>query len=223
MRTFDYSVTLTGPRKDNQDNIGFLSTSEYILACIADGVGGEEGGKLASSYCTGLFLNYGKDKSLFAEGAIAHRINEKLQELQKSVGVYPKMATTLTGCNIHEKTLRFIHTGDTRLYILRNNQLILLTKDQHLRKHGKTKTTVLTSAMGVKKEFSAISGEFTLENSDRVLLTTDGFHTKISDATVELISEKSETMLEFSLNLKEKIAAIQLDDNCSFLTFEYHD
>src|SRR5210317_2099440 len=45
-----YEYTNKGRRAENQDSFGYKKLDHVIIGCIADGVGGVSGGKIASQY-----------------------------------------------------------------------------------------------------------------------------------------------------------------------------
>ena len=104
--------------------------SDYIIA-IADGVGGNAGGDMASRYV----LTELKDIKL--EDISEEKISQYIKAIHKDLLDYAAeipekkaMATTLSGIiGIHD-TCYIFHVGNTRIYGLQGNYLKQYTKDQ---------------------------------------------------------------------------------------------
>jgi PPM family protein phosphatase len=123
-------VSITGPRPDNQD----AAFAGPALLVVADGVGGNVGGAVASALAVDV-----------VRGALAHTADASPEEslrqaveaanvrLGRAVAVNPGlagMATTLTAVALAGGRLAVAHVGDTRAYLLRDGRLRRLTKDQ---------------------------------------------------------------------------------------------
>lgn len=103
-----------------------------MLSCIgvADGVGGNIGGRIASRYIAHQFSQ--KDFSLMAESDIRQFVNKVNTELINQATTIPgkeKMATTLTCMVATNDGYYLIHAGNTRLYVMQGSYLKKLTTD----------------------------------------------------------------------------------------------
>ena len=131
-------------RKDNQDS-GFAS--ERLLV-VADGVGGQAFGDVASSTAVHLMRRLeragdddpeatmvdgvggaGSEDSLAALAGAVHRIHDRLAEMVEQDSELDGTSTTLTAGLFDGSTLAFAHVGDSRAYLLRDGQLRQLTTD----------------------------------------------------------------------------------------------
>ena len=115
------------------------------------------------------------------------------------------MGTTCTAFAIIGKCLYFAHVGDSRLYLLREGKLELLTRDDtlvaHLVETGVIRADqaddhpqkhVLTSAVGVADVINPdhSPAPLQLQKSDRLLLCTDGLWGQMSDEEMQARLEK---------------------------------
>lgn len=134
------AITQKGPDKiENEDRIivGKNIISEGIfqtqlqngMVAIADGVGGNNAGAVASHYVAKQLttLNTVSDKELA-------KINEELLSLSFECQAYENMATTLAGVSSHDGTTQVFSIGNTRVYLLQGSKYLkqLTTDDTTL-------------------------------------------------------------------------------------------
>lgn len=193
-------------RKNNQD-AGYAGPHLLVLA---DGVGGYEGGDIASSvtisHLSQLDDVHRADDLL---GLLRDAVNDAHDEIVARVEEEPKLAGMGTTCIALLRSgnkLAMIHIGDSRAYLLRKNQLVQVTKDhtlvQYLVDHGQItaeeaethpKKNVILRALGDSE------GEVELDESlreaisgDRWLLSSDGLFGVVSRETI------AEVLVEYS-------------------------
>ena len=103
------------------------------------------------------------------------------------------MGTTFCSITVHNNQLAIAHVGDSRVYLLRDGALELLTKD-HCWTRGlgfKTPTEdrltkgVLTRALGTLPDVEATIRFMTPQTDDLFLLCTDGLSDMISSDEIE--------------------------------------
>src|SRR5271154_901583 len=136
------SKTDAGPvRKNNEDFIGFWQSADEAdrlkrgaIMVMADGLGGQGNGEVASRLAVEASIDYFKRtdpstpvkrllKDLFSRVNLAvHN-----QGLNDSKG--GRMATTLSVCIFRDKELHIGHVGDTRVYLVRHETIEKLTSD----------------------------------------------------------------------------------------------
>lgn len=98
--------------------------------CIADGVGGNAGGKDASVFIMQKILtttpeNIEKD-NLFK---YFQNLNQALVEYGNNISGKSMMATTFTGVFFWDDKVHLVHVGNTRLYSMQGSYLKQLTED----------------------------------------------------------------------------------------------
>lgn len=203
-----YAMTEKGNHVENEDRIlineniisagSFETECDSIRLCIADGVGGNNAGAIASSFvCECLKDVVSVQKSVLFD------INKQL--LKKSVenASYSEMATTLSGLCLDCNGANLFHVGNTRIYILRGSYIRQITEDQTsvnwLIKTGKIsikeaetydKRNEITGCFGGGNPILINSLVFeenneALLNSKRIILTSDGIHEYVSDDELE--------------------------------------
>lgn len=195
-------------REMNQDAYYASQPSDTVgLYIVADGMGGYNGGEIASSLAVTSAKNYIENN--FAE--IEHT-KEKLQELVKNaieyanMIVYEKskeieqlegMGTTIEVALVHNNRVYIGHVGDSRIYRIRKNFIRKLTTDhsyvEKLVKDGTItrdqaehhpKKNMLTNALGCTSYVEPdilIKG---FQKDDILVLTTDGLTNMVSDEKI---------------------------------------
>lgn len=112
------------------------SASRYLFA-VADGLGGHQGGAIASR----MALKSVKDEFHRWHGEAADRLlSRALQKAnlkvfsvaQSDPELFHKMQTTLTVVALDQDSLTIGHVGDCRLYRLRDGRIELLTRDHSM-------------------------------------------------------------------------------------------
>jgi serine/threonine protein phosphatase PrpC len=132
-----FGITDTGKQRDNNEDTFIAQKTDdgnFIIACVIDGVGGYVGGEVAADIARECIL---KDLAYIAGNVTPLLVNtfanankqiydRKLQE--KSL---ENMACVLTLAviDLQNNQFYYAHVGDTRLYLLRDNSLIKISKD----------------------------------------------------------------------------------------------
>jgi serine/threonine-protein kinase len=199
-------LSSTGPvRHHNEDCIGFWqpdSEEDRLLhgsiAAVADGVGGLSAGEIASRIAIDIALNTfktaGRDlKPTKILDQIFREANLDIYNFGLEAG-QPRMATTLSACIFREKELSVGHVGDTRIYLVRRDQIKPLTSD-HTYVEMQVKLgliskedamsselrSVLTRTLGQNPIVQVDFAKATLSNRDSIVLCSDGLHCSLMD------------------------------------------
>ncbi|HLG98060.1 MAG TPA: Stp1/IreP family PP2C-type Ser/Thr phosphatase [Bryobacteraceae bacterium] len=170
------------------------------LAIVADGMGGHEGGQIASRIAVERLRDSylaqpdgDPREALIAAFRDAHTA---VQDYAREHPEFQGMGTTCTTAVLRDNQLTYGHVGDSRLYLIRGSTISQLTEDhsyvQRLVREGALtpeeaavhpERNVLTSALGiesgVRADFS--SEPIAMEAGDVLLLCTDGLHGLLSD------------------------------------------
>ena len=143
------------------------------LAVVADGMGGHEGGELASQIAVQAICDvYRNAADLEPPDALANGLREAHERIRSYAREYPQyhnMGTTCTAAAIRGRQLWLAHVGDSRLYLLRDGKLKQLTRDHsyvnqlveygiitHAEAEHHPQRNVLTSALGIGREGVAV-------------------------------------------------------------------
>ncbi|HMD97628.1 MAG TPA: Stp1/IreP family PP2C-type Ser/Thr phosphatase [Terriglobia bacterium] len=193
-------------RTENQDYYAYAeaeSDKEFRrkgrLAVVADGMGGHQGGQVASTIAVEAIRDtYLQDEGEDPEAALIAAFSGAQAAILQLASEHPEltgMGTTCVAVAIRDGRLHYGHVGDSRLYLFRNSTICRLTRDHTYVNRLVDEGTitpeqaethpdrnVLTAALGMNRAVPAEFGESTLEASDVLLLCTDGLHGLVSDA-----------------------------------------
>ncbi|HCZ15464.1 MAG TPA: serine/threonine protein phosphatase [Candidatus Accumulibacter sp.] len=185
--------SLTGPRQRNEDFCGMVTPhgaeleNKGLIAALADGVGGHQGGREAAEYTVrGLLSDYYATPDTWS---VPHALEKVVVPLNRWVmaeaGRQPEltgMATTLTMLVLRGRRYVSGHVGDSRLYLLRDGGCTQLTVD-HLWEHPELKN-VLSRAVGLDRHFRIDFADGELKEGDCFLLCSDGVWGVLGDARI---------------------------------------
>jgi serine/threonine protein phosphatase PrpC len=189
-----------------------LCGPKAYLYAVADGVGGQDGGRLASGITIKTIVEY-MFETVGSYHAVApgqeHAFKDPLRsavqrahdKLLATFGL-PQggPATTLTIALVVWPEAFVVHVGDSRAYHLRGDKLQRLTRDQTMGaylidEYAMTEqqgfNNVLSSAVGAQEMRPAVS-ELTLEPGDSIVLCTDGLTKHVSEDRLAGVISKAE-------------------------------
>jgi protein phosphatase len=133
-------LTDTGrSREVNQDSIGVFRSPDgkALVAVVADGMGGHQAGDIASKMAVeAIQQNYFAALNRQSPEQVLRRVielaNDAIYDQAQQNPEHKGMGTTLTVLALHESEASFAHTGDSRLYRIRNHEIHQLTEDHTL-------------------------------------------------------------------------------------------
>ena len=189
-------------RDDNQDYYCYAEPEpdgeferKGRLVVIADGMGGYEGGAIASGIAVDVLrARYLHSECEETEQALVEAITAAHEAIREFTREHPEVAdmgTTCTAAVLRNSHLSYIHVGDSRLYLFRNSEITQLTRDhtvtERLIEEGRLRPEeapfhpdyhVLTAALGVGQTLHAQFPETPVQllANDVLLLCTDGLH-----------------------------------------------
>ncbi len=195
--TFGYA-SLAGVRERNEDFVGMVTPNEPelaskgLIAAIADGVSGNEGGREAAEYTVrGLLSDYYATPDTWPVTQALDRVLKATNSWVQQQGSVRRelagMACTLTTLILRGSFYYFAHVGDTRLYLLRGKRLTRLTSD-HVWDRPEMQH-VLTRAIGLDKHLTLDHGMGETKVGDVFLLATDGVWAALKEYDIEALLE----------------------------------
>jgi serine/threonine protein phosphatase PrpC len=197
-------------RGHNEDFLGY-SAPETIdqvrrrgwLFAVADGVGGQELGEVASQTAVEtLIAGFGAAPLGEAHSALLPRLvqaaNIKVYETGRATGPGgTSMATTLVACALRYDRAVVAHVGDSRCYLIRRGHAMALTRDHTVvndqvrlgvmsaRDAAKAETRhILSRSLGLDLFVSVDTSEHQVMSGDVLLLCSDGLHGAVSGAEI---------------------------------------
>lgn len=206
-------------RKTNQDFVGtFVNKLGYKFAVVADGVGGQVAGDVASAMAvlhlgnqwelseikTPLAAREWLNNQVKAENSAILEASERFHDLKG-------MATTLVTVMLFDDELVFANIGDSRGYILHNGEFKQLTVDHSLvnelvltgqisEEDAKLhpNRNVITRWLGVNDDAMLDIIKYHAQVGDVIMLSTDGLTKSVSD--IEIAS-----ILQMPVSLEERV------------------
>ncbi len=194
-----YALSVTGRRKNNQDAcIAWSPGNGVTLLAVADGMGGYEGGEIASrlvidSLKSALLDEVKQSSTLNLKTTIKRFFNEADLAIRKHLNSNPQrtgMGTTLCCMLIQNDHFAWGSIGDSRIYHFKDKKIIPLTVDhtlvqQYINSFGKPvppdvqqKGNILTKAIDGKGDqpdiFPETSEYALLKPSEVFMLCSDG-------------------------------------------------
>lgn len=206
-----------GTRKYQQDSIVAMDYNtmcefgfQKCIAVLCDGMGGMEGGELASSVSAKtLYEDYCRIKpknitDFFRDEV--HKVDDIVSNLKDKNNRVMESGSTLVCVVIENGMLYWLSVGDSRIYILRNQEMVQITTDHNYYNVLKNKvrqgliSTVeaetdprreaLTSYIGIGRDCEiGVNGKpFPLADGDMILLCSDGLYKTLSDVEIKEIA-----------------------------------
>lgn len=200
-------------RRNNEDSVSSLKLFDAVYVfMVADGVGGEKKGEVASEraiyhveeYFKGhkddLISSLEKEESIIdlIRSAISYS-NNIVMELSSTEEFY-MMATTIVMAFVYHDDLLIANVGDSRCYLYRSNKLRQITKDHTFVQElvdnkiitpAEAKThrekNHITRAIGLDKELEIDIYKLTLQEKDIIMLCSDGLNSMLEDEEIEEI------------------------------------
>jgi serine/threonine protein phosphatase PrpC len=190
----------TGRRPENQDFgvVDFGSHGECalqgIVAVVADGAGGGNGGRVASELAARTFIDgYRCQNTLAGIGPAALKVLEGYNSwLHGQAQTAPSLrgaATTFTAAVLRGRLATVVHLGDSRAWHFRSGALTPLTDDHvALQADGGQR---LVRALGLEPSLRLDLKSQPIEAHDRLLLSTDGVHQALPrTALIQLLGRR---------------------------------
>ena len=233
--------TDTGKLRERNEDLYYFDAQLQLFA-IADGMGGHERGDIASRIALEVIqewvetqaspqIDLGPMKRLGVLRDLAEAANRRIYTSTESRNKVRGMGTTLTAGFITFSYLAYVHVGDSRLYVLRDEKLTQITTDdsfvEKMVKNGEItpeegrvheKRNIITQAIGLKSTVAVSADAYPLVPGDIVLACTDGLHDLIIDDNeiADIISAASD-LEEASENLVNKALDYGGTDNVTVL------
>jgi serine/threonine protein phosphatase PrpC len=224
------ALSYTGLRPHNEDSLLFWASAEAeehargAIALLADGVGGQGGGEVASELAvkTALQTFHDADGTATDNQLLWHLFNAA------NLAVYDagmqreqsdRMATTLTVSLLRRNEVAIGHVGDSRTYLVRQGEIRQLTSDHtyvamqlKMRLISREEAmssdlrAMLTRSIGQNPTIQVDYNRSVLRSRDVIIQCTDGLHACVTDHELrDCVNRMSpHDACEFLVRLAEK-------------------
>jgi len=176
-----------------------LLTAKGRLVIVADGMGGHSAGEVASSMAVDIINRSYYDDPGDAPSALKNAFfeaNRQIHESSLQDKARDGMGTTCTALVLWNGSALAAHVGDSRLYLIRNDQIYLMTEDHSAvmemvkrglitladARHHPEKNVILR-ALGSHPSVEVTTWEEPLpvKDGDRFLVCSDGLYDLVED------------------------------------------
>lgn len=235
---------LSDPGRARDHNEDFLGSVEPAspdqargtgwLFALADGVGGQDKGEVASRTAVEAILAGFRSAPLNEPlltllPRLVQKANTQVFETGMATGkAGTRMATTIVACGLRYDRVVVSHVGDSRCYLLRRGHASLLTRDHTVvseqvrlgvlssREAAEAATShVLTRSLGQEMFVSVETNEHHLLAGDILLLCSDGLHGAVPMSDMARIAGLSPHLDQAARELVELANARDGGDNIS--------
>ena len=182
-------------RSNNQDS--FVVVLDADLYGVADGMGGHNGGEVASAMAVESLQEHAGEPSLENLKQAARIGNRAIFEKAGSEPELHGMGTTLCAVRVvpgpEGDEIAWINVGDSRVYLFRDDELIQLSRDhslvEDLLRDGQLtpdeaavhpKRNIITRALGIDVDVDVDGSTVIPFNGDRFLLCSDGLFGEVT-------------------------------------------
>ncbi len=239
------SRTETGPRKMNQDHVGWWP--DLGLFVVADGMGGHNAGEVASHLAVEAIHQFISDSASGADFTwpfgieVANSIdvnrlttavrlaNRKVYSEGSRHAELSGMGTTVVAVLVSGDRLAMASVGDSRIYRLRDGSLEQLTKDDTWlasvlgAKEAEDADPahplrhVLTSVVGTRDDVKPGAREEQMVSGDTFVLCSDGVHGRLDSAAITEVLQRAATAPDRATHLVGEALTRGSSDNATAL------
>lgn len=205
-----FAATSVGRRESNED--GLLHLSAHGLFVVADGMGGYEGGEVASQIVVETLQQVYERLRADADATFPWRLDrDKTFEenllvaairlanrniIARRSGPLRDMGSTVVALAVSGRSVVLAHVGDSRIYRLRGDELAPMTRDHSLYEEARAAgladsmrskrecsfANVITRALGLADRAEPDVRTVEAEPGDVFLLCSDGLSDPLPDA-----------------------------------------
>ncbi|RYZ06360.1 MAG: serine/threonine-protein phosphatase [Comamonadaceae bacterium] len=194
-----FQVSRKGGRLKNEDRMGYCYTRESGLFVLADGMGGHPEGEMAAQIAlqtiAALYQREArpvvKDTRAFLTSSLM-AAHTQIMRYAGAKAMLDTPRTTLVSAVVQGTTATWIHCGDSRLYVVRDGQLLVRTRDHSHVERPKAgggsepvnRNLLLTCLGSPTVPVFDVSQPLTLQQGDRIMLCSDGLWGVLDDLQI---------------------------------------
>ena len=186
-------------RKRNEDRYIIKEMADgSVLMAVADGLGGHTAGDHAAEIAVETLAVVQTSGEEIQKGLVDRVLEADLTILKKveQNTDLAGMSATLCGSLMRNGIAYWVHVGDSRLYVFRNNRLAQVTRDhnlaQYLMDNGELSAEEASQHPARHHLYQCVgcgickpdSGCFELKSGDLLVHSTDGLHDQVSAGSI---------------------------------------
>lgn len=221
-----YIDSRIGGRKENQDSAGIRETKLGYLIVVCDGMGGMQGGSVASQIAVQTILETVDSADIQANPSMTlikaiRNANMAILEESRDNPNLQGMGTTVTALLLTPHSALTAYLGDSRIYQIRNGEKIFRTFDHSMvfemvkekviseeQARLSDQSNIIMKALGITPDIAVEVVERPYRKGDRFVLCTDGFWGAMPEKEfIRHLSEKKslDKILDSTANIVESI------------------
>lgn len=228
-------------RPKNEDALRVLEGKNFFM--LADGVGGNRSGEIASQTALGTvekFIEHnplerldGRDTIFRYFETAVDFVNQTIRKLSETEPKYAGMATTLVCAYIRDRIMYIANVGDSRVYLVHDSQIHQITEDHtyvnDLVKMGAitreeaenhNKKNVITRAIGANACSTPDCFNIFIQPKDRILICSDGLYDEVDEQEILERMMKDDDMAKCAEDLVNMANENGGSDNISVICIE---
>lgn len=233
----------TGKRREiNQD--AFFVMPEAGIFLVADGVGGHNAGEVASRTTMADMAAFirqnpipdgvGDDALIDYFLSLITTVNTHVREIALDNDAPRGMATTLLMLYIREDNAYVINIGDSRAYLIRDEDIVQITEDHtfvndlvkkgiitEVQAQNHPDRNMITRAIGAEKTVKPDFYMFKIYQNDIILMCTDGLYNEVSKDEICRMALDSENMREACSRLVDAANSNAGNDNITVVSVRF--
>jgi serine/threonine protein phosphatase PrpC len=196
-----FQISRKGGREKNEDRMGYCYTRESALFVLADGMGGHPEGEVAAQLALQTISALYQKEARPLVGNVPEFLTSSLMAAHHQIiryagekGMLDTPRTTLVAAIMQGSSATWVHCGDSRLYVVRDGELLTRTRDHsYLEQQAnagvvrvdRINRNILFTCLGSPtKPVFDVTGPVTLQQGDKVLLCSDGLWGSLPDTDI---------------------------------------
>lgn len=241
--------SIIGTRNYQQDALAvYRYSNEILLAVVCDGMGGLNGGEIASNTAVNMLIqdfnrvsNFEDVPGFFSEEVV--RLDDCIANLEDEYGNSLGGGCTIVALAIKDNKAYMLTAGDSRIYLIRGNSICALNRDHNFRlqldamlKAGRitemeyemqeNQAEALISFLGVGNiSLYDINPEpIILQENDLFILCSDGLYKRLSNEQImDIVMDNHNSMQVIAERLNEVVMQLTCvnQDNTSVILLRY--
>ncbi len=212
--SFSSSNSISSAHAENQDS--YLTDGANLLFAVADGVGGYDGGKEASSLAVELLESDAArvvDEMTLSETLL--EIHNEIIKRSRRLG-FPSMGTTVACAKVFPDRALVGNVGDSPVLLFRGEEITALYHDDSYRSEDPSSMFGMVQYLGVDFDIEVHTRNLLYSSGDVLLLCSDGVTDNLSRAKLQDLIKmgSAEKIVQAAVNEK-----IKPDDMTAVLVF----
>ena len=232
-----FQISRKGGREKNEDRMGYCYTRESGLFVLADGMGGHPEGEVAAQLAlqtiSSLYQKEArpivKDVADFLSSSFLAAHHQIIRYASEK-GMLDTPRTTVVAAILQGTSAIWAHCGDSRLYLVRDGELLTRTRDHSyaeqqgagvIRLEHINRNILFTCLGSPTKPVFDVTGPVMLQQGDKILLCSDGLWDSLDDAEIvrqlaakgvsEAVPELVENALEIAGEHSDNVTVLALE------------